>query len=194
MSDLPNSVVSICMSSPPAMPTSRLAFACHGIAIACAMLLTACMPTRPAPTGVEFVIVRHAEKSSDDPRDPTLSEAGLARAHRLAASLQKQPLAAAYATAYRRTQQTAAPAASDHGLTVTTYDAALDAKDLASTLKQRHASGTVLVVGHSNTVPAIAAALCACVVAPLRDDEFDRRLQVRIDASGHATLIDTRTP
>jgi phosphohistidine phosphatase SixA len=53
---------------------------------------------------------------------------------------------------------------------VTTYDAALDAKDLASTLKQRHASGTVLVVGHSNTVPAIAAALCACVVAPLRDD------------------------
>lgn len=194
MSDFRSAAVSNCVSSSPATQASRLSLAWHGIAITCAMLLTACMPTRPAPTGIEFVIVRHAEKSNDDPRDPTLSEAGLARAQRLAAALAKQPLAAVYATAYRRTQQTAAPAASDHGLVVTTYDAALDAKDLASTLKQRHASGTVLVVGHSNTVPAIAAALCACVVAPLRDDEFDRRLHVWIDARGNATLIDTRKP
>ena len=152
------------------------------------------MPTRPASPAVEFIIVRHAEKRSDILRDPSLTDAGLARAQRLATSLASTPLAAAYASAYRRTQQTAASAAAEHGLAVTTYDANQDASELATVLKQRHATGTVLVVGHSNTVPAIAAALCGCVVAPIGEDEYDRRLQVRVDASGKATLTDTHTP
>ena len=166
---------------------------------ACALLLAACGPTRPiwptSPT-VEFVIVRHAEKASDDPRDPQLSAAGMARAQRLAASLATAPLAATYATAYRRTRQTAAPAAAAHGLTVSTYDAKSDAGEFAAVLRQRHARGTVLVVGHSNTVPAIAGALCGCVVAPIGDDEYDRRLRVRIDGDGDgkATLSDTHVP
>ncbi|MGH8077319.1 MAG: SixA phosphatase family protein [Lysobacter sp.] len=152
------------------------------------------MPTRPVPPGVEFVVVRHAEKRSDDPRDPLLTDAGLARAQRLAVSLAAEPLAAVYATSYRRTQQTAAPSAAAHGLPVTTYDAKQEAKQLAATLKHRHASGTVLIVGHSNTVPGIAAALCDCVVAPIGDSEFDRRLHVRIGGDGKATLLDTRMP
>ncbi len=159
---------------------------------ACALLLTACVPTRPGPPAVEFVIVRHAEKRSDEPRDPELSAAGRERAQRLAASLAAWPLAAAYATVYRRTQQTAA--AADHGLAVTGYDAKQDAGEFAATLRRRHASGTVLVVGHSNTVAAIAAALCACTVAPIGEDEYHRRLRVRIDGRGQATLTDTQVP
>lgn len=162
-----------------------------------ALLLAACLPMRPAAAGaagVEFVIVRHAEKRSDDPRDPLLTEAGPARAQRLASSLAGQPLAAVYATAYRRTQLTAAPSAAAHGVAVTTYDAKQDARTFAATLKQRHRSGTVLVVGHSNTVPDIAAALCECIVAPIGDGEFDRRLSVGPGSDGKATLVDTRTP
>lgn len=77
---------------------------------------------------------------------------------------------------------------------MTTYDANQDANELATVLKQRHATGTVLVVGHSNTVPALAVALCGCVIAPIGEDEYDRRLQVHVDASGKATLTDTHTP
>ena len=174
--------------------STRTARVSRWVAIASLLLLAACMPTRQAPPGVEFVIVRHAEKRSDDPRDPQLTDAGLARAQRLAAALSSQPLAAVYATAYRRTQQTAAPSAAAHGLAVTTYDAKQDAREFAASLKQTHGSGTILVVGHSNTVPDIAAALCACVVAPIQDNEFDRRVSVRIDGEGQATLSDTHLP
>jgi broad specificity phosphatase PhoE len=139
-----------------------------------------------------FVIVRHAEKSSDDPKDPTLSDIGRARAQRLAELLAGERMTAVYATGYRRTQTTALPAAQAHGLEVLTYDAAMPAADFAARLRREHEGGTVLVVGHSNTVAAIASALCACIVAPLRDDEYDRWIVIRIDRNGVAELKETR--
>lgn len=139
-----------------------------------------------------FVLVRHAEKIDDGSRDPPLSATGQARAHALAAMLRDAPLRAIYATAYRRTQATVAPAANAHALPVTTYEAELDATDFAVRLRRDHDDGTVLVVGHSNTIPAIAAALCACRVAPMADDEFDRRITVEFDARGDAVLREDR--
>jgi broad specificity phosphatase PhoE len=142
--------------------------------------------------GVVFVLVRHAEKAKDDPKDPTLSDAGVARAERLAASLADARVLAVYATPYRRTQLTAAPTARSHGIDVRTYDAALPAAEFARQLRASHRMGTVLVVGHSNTIPALAGALCACPVAPMAEDEFDRRMAIRIDADGRATLAQRR--
>jgi len=101
---------------------------------------------------------------------------------------------AAYATALRRAQQTAAPSAAAHGLAVTTYDAGTAATTLAERLRTAHARGTVLVVGHSNTVPAIAAALCGCTVAPMDDAQYGRRLTVHVDAAGRATLDERVDP
>jgi broad specificity phosphatase PhoE len=157
------------------------------------MLVTSCAtPTAAERAGAKFVVVRHAEKSNDDPRDPSLSSAGQLRAQALAASLADTALAAAYATAYRRTQMTAAPAAQAHGLAVVTYDARQSPGDFAAQLRRSHGQGTVLVVAHSNTASEIAAALCACAVAPMGDDEFDRLLTIRIDAAGTAELTETR--
>lgn len=131
-----------------------------------------------------FVLVRHAEKASDDPKDPTLTPAGSARAQRLADALAREPVVAVYATAYRRTQLTAAPTAASHRLTVRTYDASLPADTFAAQLLHEHTSGTVLVVGHSNTIPALASMLCHCEIAPMREDEFDRMIRVRVAADG----------
>jgi hypothetical protein len=50
----------------------------------------------------------------------------------------------------------------------------------------------VLVVGHSNTVPGIAAALCRCTVSPMEDTEYDRWIRIQVDTSGNATLQETR--
>jgi len=161
--------------------------------MACGLLLGACVRVRPAAPALEFVVVRHAEKRSDDSEDPELSDVGVRRAQRLAHSLSRRALVAVYATAYRRTRATAAPAAAAHARVITVYDAKQDADAFATVLKQRHASGTVLVVGHSNTVPAIAAALCGCRVAPIRDDEYGRRLVIRYEGNGTATLTDSRT-
>ena len=160
------------------------------------LLLSACASAagqhQDAASGVTFVVVRHAEKASDGGKDPGLSEAGTARAQVLASRLRRVPVRAAYATAYRRTQLTAAPAAQAHGLDVTTYDADRPADQLAAQLRRDHAQGHVLIVGHSNTAPQIAAALCACTVAAMDDAEFDRLMTVRIGSDGAAVFSQER--
>ena len=187
-----------CRLEPPAARVRRFVATTARVArisaAACLVGLIACAPVRPTAPAVEFVIVRHAEKRSDGASDPRLTDAGSARALRLAKSLASAPVTAVYATSFQRTQLTAAPVAAGHGLTVTTYDAKQAAAGFAAMLRQRHANGTVLVVGHSNTVPDIAAALCQCAVTPMADDEYGRRLQVLVDASGKAVLTDTRLP
>jgi broad specificity phosphatase PhoE len=154
------------------------------------ILFAAGCATSPPPDdgGVLFIVVRHAEKAKDDPDNPSLSTTGQTRAAALAQRLADQPLSAVYATEFRRTQQTAQPTASAHGLPVSAYYAKGAANETAARWKQQHARGAVLVVGHSNTVPDLVAALCACSVAPMDDTEYDRLSLVRIDARGEATL------
>ncbi len=171
------------------LPAARLG-ACvivFGTLAACASRVDQSPDSARAST-TTFHIVRHAEKASDDPKNPSLSEAGRVRAQRLAALLRDETVVAVYASGYRRTQATAAPTATAHGLEVRTYDAAQPAAAFAATLRDDHRRDSVLIVGHSNTVSPIAAALCACEVPPLREDEFDRWITVRIDAHGTATL------
>ena len=136
-----------------------------------ALLLAACAASPARDPGPVFIVVRHAEKTADD-GDPTLSAAGERRAAALAARLRDEPLVAVYATPFRRTRQTAQPAAQAHGLAIVAYDAKLPATELAAQLRRDHAAGTVLVVGHSNTVPGIVAALCGCDVPPLEESEY----------------------
>ena len=163
-----------------------------------ALLLAACTSipsTSLDNTNTEYVIVRHAEKSTDDARDPSLSEAGYVRAQDLARLLVDSPISAAYATKYQRTQQTAAPTADAHGLSISTYDAMLPAAQLATQLRTSHANGgTVLVVGHSNTVPDIAATLSGQETDAMPESECDRLYRVRIDNEGKASLVTERYP
>jgi broad specificity phosphatase PhoE len=153
-----------------------------------ATLLAACASQPPHDDAITFVLVRHAEKADDGSKDPPLTSAGEARAQTLAAGLGEAPLRAVYATAYKRTQATAAPSAGAHSLPVATYDAKLPARDFAAQLRREYRNGTVLVVGHSNTVPDIAAALCQCSVLPIDDAEYDRRITIHVDAQGRAAM------
>ncbi|WP_394537806.1 histidine phosphatase family protein [Lysobacter enzymogenes] len=157
-------------------------------ALLAALAGCATAPSAPASPAARYIVVRHAEKASDDARDPDLAPAGRERAQRLAARLHDEPLRAVYVTAYRRTLQTGEPAARAHGLTPIVYDAKRAPAEFAAQLRREHRDGATLVVGHSNTAPDIAAVLCACAVEPMPDSEYDRRMIVDIDAHGHATL------
>ena len=148
----------------------------------------------PATAPLEFVVVRHAEKATDAGDDPPLVGSGHARAAAIAAGLAGAPVVAVYSTDYARTRDTAAPTAAAHDLPVTPYDARQPAGALAAMLRAAHAGGTVLVVGHSNTVPAIASALCGCEVAAMDESEYDRLLRVRVPPGGPATLVVERQP
>lgn len=135
-----------------------------------------------------FIVVRHAEKSSEEPEDPRLDADGQDRARALADVLADVPLTAIYSTPTRRTRETAAPIAAAKALEVRYYDAGLAPSELATMLHIRHAGDTVLLVGHSNTVPGIVTALCACPVDPMTEAEYGDLFRVRIAAGGEAKL------
>lgn len=150
-----------------------------------------------AHADVLVVVVRHAEKATDDPRDPVLSAAGEARARALAAALAGSRLDAAYATQFKRTRQTAAPAAAAAGVDVTVRpvdggNAATYAADLARDLRALPAGSVVLVVGHSNTVPGIVAALDGRPPREMPETEYDRFTTVRLRADGGADTVVSR--
>lgn len=159
-----------------------------------ALVLAACGSTPRAgadtlaESGVRFVVVRHAEKTSDSERDPDLSAAGRERAGALAALLADADLVAIHTTDFRRTRQTVQPTAEGHHLEPATYDAKMPAGAFAARLRAAHPRGTVLVAGHSNTVPDIVAALCACTVEPMPETEYDRLSTVQVDGDGRARL------
>lgn len=101
-----------------------------------------------------FILVRHAEKGNDDPRDPSLSPEGEARAQKLAEVLADQQITAIYSTPFKRTQNTAKPVAAAKGLSVESYD--FRSQTYLQEMLQKHAGGTILISGHSNTTPQVA--------------------------------------
>jgi broad specificity phosphatase PhoE len=107
------------------------------------------------------VLVRHAEQLSED-KDPGLSEAGRARAGRLAGMLEAAGLDAIYVSQAKRTQETAAPVAGATGIEPRVVPADASSR-LVRRLKWRHRSEVVLVIGHGNTLPAIAEGLGASI-------------------------------
>jgi broad specificity phosphatase PhoE len=126
------------------------------------------------------IFVRHAERADNGapaasmtgaPADPLLSAAGQARAEKLAAMLADAGIKAIYATEFHRTQDTGKPLAAKLGLKVQPIPAS-DTAALVAAIKTDHARDVVLVIGHSNTVPAAIKAMGGPAVT-MRDDEYD---------------------
>jgi broad specificity phosphatase PhoE len=126
-----------------------------------------------APTVV--ILVRHAEKAAVPADDPDLSPAGKARAVALADALASSGVDVVITTEFRRTRETAAPVAAAHHIQPIVVRSAADtashARDVAAEIA-RHPGHTILVVGHSNTVPAIVAALGGPSLPEICDDRF----------------------
>ena len=163
----------------------------HLLAIA-VLCLAGCASTPAADHATAtYLLVRHAEKDLRVADDPPLTADGIARAERLAGSLHDTPLDAIYSSPYRRTRQTAAPIAAAKGIALVDYDPA-DATAFAARLRADHPRGTVLVVGHSNTLPPLARALCNCAIADMDERVYGIRYTIRFDANGRAALIETR--
>ena len=173
---------------------------CLVVVAAWALSCAVPQPARVAPvstTTTTIVVVRHAEKSTDDPRDPSLSAAGQQRAIALISAVKNAGVTDIYTTQYKRTRQTAEPLAQQFGLSIAERpisgaNSATYAQDLAREILTRSAGKVVLVVGHSNTVPDIVRALSGSVVPPITDAEYDHIFIVTITASGSPRLLHLR--
>ena len=124
-----------------------------------AVILTACKD-KAEPVVEEdvtvstFYFIRHAEKDRSNPEDidPELNQKGLGRAMHWAEILEDVELDAIYTTDFQRTTMTAAPTAVKKELTEKYYDP--DELDINFFLSN-NLGGSVLVVGHSNSTPAM---------------------------------------
>lgn len=149
-------------------------------------------PARPAPL---VLLVRHAEKAAEPKDDPSLTPAGMERARALAAALRDAGVEAIITTQLRRTRETARPLAEARGLTPEVVEIRgggmeAHARAVAAAVR-RHAGATVLVVGHSNSLPAIIAALGGPRVPDLCESVYCT-LFVLVPGAGEARLVRSR--
>lgn len=138
------------------------------------------------------VLVRHAEKAAVEGNDPPLSEAGEARAQALVEALKGMHFDAMVATERERTQATGRPLAQAHGLTPEIVGLVPGHVDSVAAAVRRHAGHTVLVVGHSNTVPRIIHALGGPQLPDLCEPEY-AHLFVLVMKDGAAPRLERRT-
>lgn len=141
------------------------------------------------------IVIRHAEKVEGG-EDPPLTEAGEARAARLARMFgdagDPLRLEAIYVTAPQRNRMTAAPLAQRLGLTPTIVDSA-DPQALARRVLREHAGQRVLIVGHADTMPALIAALSGGAgIAAIDPTDYGSMIIVAVPRVGRANVLALR--
>jgi len=135
-----------------------------------------------------FILVRHAEKVADASKDPELTEAGQQRALRLATHLNKTGVDAIYSTPYKRTMNTVAPLAKAKGMEVRNYDP-MKPGPIDEMLKN-FPGGTIVICGHSNTIPWTANYLTGKEsFKNFEDSEYGNVLIVEIVEKGKGKVV-----
>jgi broad specificity phosphatase PhoE len=161
--------------------------------VALALVLVGAAPSPAVPSTV-VLLVRHAERAPGS-GDVPISDVGQARAQALAEVGKVAGVSAIITTQFQRTQQTAAPLVTALGLTPVVVaaqaDVAKHAADVASAVRAQ-AGKTVLVVGHSNTIPAVVAALGGPRFRDFCEQEYDNLIVMVLDAESAVRTVRTR--
>jgi 2,3-bisphosphoglycerate-dependent phosphoglycerate mutase len=143
-----------------------------------------------ADEATTVILVRHAEKDTLVlGSDPPLSARGFVRAQELRRVLADAAVSAIYVTPWQRNRQTAQPLATALGETLIVIDA------IDSTIahaRADHRGKTVLVVGHSNTVPQIITGLTGRPFPAAAGVPYDAMWVVTLRDGAPATLLTLR--
>jgi broad specificity phosphatase PhoE len=141
-----------------------------------------------------IVVVRHANKAPEPPDDPPLTADGVKRAQDLAAALRGAGVTGIITTQLRRTRETAAPLAAELGLTPQVIQrgprGSVEHLNALEAAARRHA-GTVLVIGHDDTVPGLIAHLGGPRLPNICDLVYDNFF-VLAPAAGKMNFIEAR--
>ena len=154
-----------------------------GALLAALALLGGCAASRCGPESV-VILARHADRVEGT---DSLTPAGVRRSQELAHALGKAGVTAIVTSDAGRAKQTAAPMAAATGLT----PVELKGSDIDAFVREigNHRGGTVLVVGHSNTVPKIIAGLGGPQLPDIDGAEFDDLLVLTLPGCGPARLV-----
>jgi broad specificity phosphatase PhoE len=131
-----------------------------------------------------YLIVRHADRLEGA---DALSDLGGTRAEELVHVCRKARIEGIYHSEAERSRLTAQPTADALGIVPVPIDAS-DITALLDHIETHHRRGTVLIVGHSNTVPAIIRAAGGPAMPDIPDKEFDNLLNLQYGALSPTTL------
>jgi phosphohistidine phosphatase SixA len=136
--------------------------------IAALLIPAGCTLLAPQQAVPNIYVMRHLH-TPEGAKNPDLTAEGQASAAAMARWLSRDPPSVIFVSNTKRAMQTAAPTALRYGLIPHVYDPSDTAGLVSSILRQQ---GTVLVVGHSNTVPDIIAGLGGERPAALAHNDF----------------------
>ena len=150
--------------------------------------LLICSAFLAAQAPATIILVRHAEKSAPT-GDVSLSDVGRARAASLAHVLADANIRLIFVTELKRTKETASSVSNKFHVEPSVITAA-DVDGLVAKLRTTPSGSTVLVVGHSNTLPEMIEKLGAGTIK-IEDSEYDHLYIVTLE-SGKARLLALR--
>ena len=143
----------------------------------------------PVRADAVYFIVRHAEKAGEPESDPPLSEKGKRRAEDLKRVLRSIKIDAVFSTGFNRTNQTVEQVAKPRDLVVSEIPIHATAK-FVKILRARYKDQTVLIAGHSNTVPELIKQLGVPEeqVPEVTEKDYDNLFIVTVSEEGQASL------
>lgn len=150
-----------------------------------ALAVNSALAQEPAATTI--VVVRHAEKM-DSSRDPDLAPEGRDRAERLRDLLEESGTSQLFATQFKRTQQTLEPLGERLGVPVSIRQAQA-LRELVQEVLAEHSGETVVVAGHSDTVPRLIEMFGGPSLDPLTEDDYDNLFILFVAPDSSTRLI-----
>lgn len=168
------------------------------------MLLATAVFCQPVVAQDEFkpitvFLLRHAEREDEPKQDPPLSKIGIARSEALARLLSTAGIKTIFTSQYTRTKQTAEPLATKLGLTITPFTLKTNPANPRQITEEstaevtnkilEHAGQSVLVIGHSNSIPDVIKMLGGDVVPTIDEKKFDDLFIVNVYARGKAKVV-----
>jgi len=148
---------------------------------------------------ITVFLIRHAEREDEPRQDPPLTKDGIARSQALARLLSGAGIKAIFTSQFNRTKQTAEPLATKLGLTVTPFSLKLSPSNPRQIAEEstaevtnkilEHAGQSVLVVGHSNSIPDVIKMLGSDTVPTIDERKFDDLFIVTVYAKGKAKVV-----
>lgn len=147
---------------------------------------------------ITVYLIRHAERADEPRQDPLLTEKGTLRSQELARLLGNANIKAIITSQFARTKLTAEPLARKLNLDVTSISLSLNpanprmvseksTAEVTNKILER-AGESVLVIGHSNSIPDVIKMLGGDVTPVIDEKKFDDLFVVTVYAKGKAKV------
>ena len=147
---------------------------------------------------ITVYLVRHAERADEPRQDPPLTEKGVLRSQELARVLGNANVKTIITSQFLRTKATAEPIAKKLNVAATSISLSLNPSNPRQISEQSTAEVTnkilenggasVLVVGHSNSIPDVIKMLGGDVTPVIDEKKFDDLFVVTVYAKGKAKV------